>query len=126
MKIFVSLAEAKATILRSLNVSTGYPVEIVIGREPKGRPERDNFRFIPEGLAFLIRFVDEKISSDKMAAIKEVRAFGVVVPGGPTSIGIKEAKDIVENWTMARPKFFELRRVPKPAYNIDGRVIGFK
>ncbi len=126
MKLVLSNAEAQATIRRAFNLPS--EVEVIFGKKKKRIiKSKDDFGGISTALAKLIIFIDGHVTTNKIGAIKELRTF--VDPShvaslhtSSTYIGLKEAKDIIENWQVARPFFFSLKRIPMLRYTANGQM----
>lgn len=122
MKLLLTLAEAQTAIRRSLNLPSD--VQVIIGRKPKSVAGKvDDFNSISPALGRLIRYIDANVVDNKIPAIKELRAQATLMNGG-AFFGLKEAKDIVENWSKARVTFFQKGRVTNPVYE-NCSVVGF-
>lgn len=107
MKLTVSYSEAVRAIRSNMNLRDD--VEIAIGRRQDEKTKKvEDYAALSEGLKTLIAFVDANETTNKIASIKEVRAF--------TGFGLKEAKDCVEYWTVVRAFIKSKGFFPTPKY----------
>ncbi len=119
MKLIIPLAEVQTLLRRHLNLSSD--VQIIVGQKPKSKA--NDWASISPELGKLIRYIDANYITEKIPAIKELRSQAMLMRDG-MFFGLKEAKDIVENWPRVRPIFFKLKRIPNPTYQ-EGAEIRF-
>ncbi len=119
MNLNISYEEAQASIRKLLNLPV--EVEIIIGRKPATPFPKNELAGIKPEYASMIRYVDNNVVVNKIGCIRTLRTSD---PSGEY-LGLKEAKDIVENWDLARKVFIEKNGMPKPNYN-NGIGISFQ
>lgn len=110
MKLFLSYSEAQSAVRNMMNL--GSNVEIVIGRKQDDKSSTEepvlDFSNCNSATRALVNFVDTH-PNEKIQSIKEVRAV--------TGMGLKEAKDCVENWKACRAFIAERGFFPGISYN---------
>jgi hypothetical protein len=109
MNLNLTYAEAQGAIRKLLNLPA--EVDVVIGRKPIPSRPIDEFKDVPAYVTRLVQFVDANHTVNKIAAIKELRSFDSY------HLGLKEAKDMAENWSIVRPFFLKTHKPPTPVYD---------
>lgn len=121
MKLTVSYEEAQKAVRASLNLS--YTVNVVISDKPR-KPKTPiasktgDLNKVSQNLFQLISYIDHNVMDSKIACIKAIRQYQF----DTIEVGLKEAKDIVENWGAARTAFLRENRRVIPSYEANGKV----
>jgi len=107
MKLFLSYSEAARAVRSSMGLRED--VEIVIGRKQDEKKSTGNLDPLPDNLRALVKFIDANEATNKIACIQEYRTF--------TGLGLREAKDSIENWSKVRAFVAEKNFFPNISYN---------
>lgn len=106
MKLSFTRSELNAFLLGHFNLPSNTEVEITSDK-------------LSESELKGIRLVESFLPANKIGAIKEYRAIA--------GCGLKEAKDVVENWHTAVSAMKEQGHLVIPTYDRnDGRIIGWE